>query len=142
MGGLVVIDFIDMSSNRNQRAVKTDSRGLRARSGRIQVGRISRLACSRCRDSVSDPPSARPAGLCARDVQARERSATLNPRAGILRLIQEEAAKERTGEVQAIVPVDVSAFLLNEKRSDINEIESRAACALLLSPAPISTHLT
>ena len=43
----------------------------------------------------------------------------------ILRLIQEEAAKERTGEVQAVVPVDVSAFLLNEKRSDINEIESR-----------------
>ena len=60
----------------------------------------------------------------------------------ILRLIQEEAAKERTGEVQAIVPVDVSAFLLNEKRSDINEIESGAAYALLLSPAPISTHLT
>mgnify|MGYP003342156130 CR=1 FL=1 len=54
----------------------------------------------------------------------------------ILRLIQEEASKERTGEVQAIVPVDVSAFLLNEKRGDINDIESRSGVRIVVVASP------
>jgi ribonuclease E len=54
----------------------------------------------------------------------------------ILRLIQEEAAKERTGEVQAIVPVDVSTFLLNEKRADINEIESSTGVRTVVVASP------
>ena len=79
MGGLVVIDFIDMSSNRNQRAVENRIReALELDRRASKWAAFPVLVCSRCRDSVSDPLSARPAGLCARDAPARERSATPN----------------------------------------------------------------
>ena len=138
MGGLVVIDFIDMSSNRNQRAVENRIReALDLDRARIQVGRISRFGLLEMSRQRLRPSLGETSGIvCPRCTGQGTIRDTKSLALAILRLIQEEAAKERTGEVQAIVPVDVSAFLLNEKRSDINEIESRSGVRIVVVASP------
>ena len=138
MGGLVVIDFIDMSSNRNQRAVENRIReALELDRARIQVGRISRFGLLEMSRQRLRPSLGETSGIvCPRCTGQGTIRDTKSLALAILRLIQEEAAKERTGEVQAIVPVDVSAFLLNEKRSDINEIESRSGVRIVVVASP------
>ena len=138
MGGLVVIDFIDMSSNRNQRAVENRIReALELDRARIQVGRISRFGLLEMSRQRLRPSLGETSGIvCPRCTGQGTIRDTKSLALAILRLIQEEAAKERTGEVQAIVPVDVSAFLLNEKRSDINEIESRSCVRIVVVASP------
>lgn len=138
MGGLIVIDFIDMSSNRNQRAVENRIReALELDRARVQIGRISRfglleMSRQRLRPSLGETSAI----VCPRCTGQGTIRDTKSLALAILRLIQEEAIKERTGEVQAIVPVAVSAFLLNEKRADINEIESESGVRIVVVASP------
>jgi len=138
MGGLIVIDFIDMSANRNQRAVENRIReALEVDRARIQVGRISRFGLLEMSRQRLRPSLGETSGMvCPRCTGQGTIRDTKSLALAILRLIQEEAAKERTGEVQAIVPVDVSTFLLNEKRADINEIESSTGVRTVVVASP------
>ena len=138
LGGLVVIDFIDMSSNRNQRAVENRIReALELDRARIQVGRISRFGLLEMSRQRLRPSLGETSGIvCPRCTGQGTIRTTKSLALAILRLIQEEAVKERTGEVQAIVPVDVSAFLLNEKRGEINDIESRSGVRIVVVASP------
>ncbi|RUT65276.1 ribonuclease E [Morganella morganii] len=129
LGGLIVIDFIDMTPVRHQREVENRMReAVRQDRARIQIGRISRfglLEMSRQRLSPSLGESSH--HVCPRcsgtgTVRDNESLAL-----SILRLIEEEALKENTHQVHAIVPVPVASYLLNEKRQAVSAIEARQA---------------
>ncbi|CUX96534.1 ribonuclease E [Candidatus Doolittlea endobia] len=127
LGGLVVIDFIDMTPVRHQREVENCLReSVRQDRARIQIGRISRfglLELSRQRLSPSLGESTH--HVCPRcgGTGAIRDNASLS--LSILRLIEEEALKDNTHEVHAIVPVPIASYLLNEKRAAVNAIEKR-----------------
>ncbi|MFZ3185443.1 MAG: ribonuclease E [Pseudomonas sp.] len=136
IGGLVVIDFIDMTPAKNQRAVEDKVReSLEADRARVQVGRISRfglleMSRQRLRPSLGESsgivcPRCNGQGLI-RDVESLSLA--------ILRLIEEEALKDRTAEVRAQVPIPVAAFLLNEKRNSITKIELRSRARIVILP--------
>ena len=136
LGGLIVIDFIDMEDTKNQRAVENRLRdALHFDRARVQMGKISRfglmeLSRQRLRPALNEGshitcPRCNGTGVI-RDAE----SSALQ----VLRLLQEEAMKENTAAVHAQVPVDVATFLLNEKRSDITKIESRLKVNLILIP--------
>jgi ribonuclease E len=138
MGGLVVIDFIDMHSNRNQREVENRLKNaLEMDRARVQVGRISRfglmeMSRQRLRPSLGETsghvcPRCSGTGI-VRDLPSLSLS--------ILRLIEEEAAKENTGQIRAEVPLNVGSFLLNEKREVIADIESRHNARIVILPNP------
>jgi ribonuclease E len=136
LGGLIVIDFIDMESSRNQRDVENRLRdALHYDRARVQTGKISRfglLELSRQRlapslEETSYTPCPRCNGIG--HIRGTESSA-LN----ILRIVQEEAMKEHSAAIHVQVPVDVATFLLNEKRSDIHRIESRLKVSITLIP--------
>ncbi|MEX2469940.1 MAG: Rne/Rng family ribonuclease, partial [Pseudohongiellaceae bacterium] len=138
MGGLVVIDFIDMSSSRNQREVENRIRdALEQDRARVQVGRISRfglleMSRQRLRPSLGET-SAIVCPRCSgqgtiRDVESLSLS--------ILRILQEEASKQKSREVKATVPLAVSAYLLNEKRGDIAEVEQQSGTRIIIVPDP------
>jgi ribonuclease E len=124
LGGLIVIDFIDMESSRNQREVENRLReALHFDRARVQMGKISRfglmeLSRQRLQPSLGET-SHLPCPRCQGTGQIRSIESTA---LHILRILQEEAMKENTAAVHAQVPVDVSTFLLNEKRSDIHGI--------------------
>jgi len=138
MGGLVVIDFIDMSASKNQRAVENRIRdALEIDRARVQVGRISRfglleMSRQRLRPSLGETSAI----VCPRCTGTGTIRDTKSLALAILRLLQEEASKERTGEVRTIVPVEVAAFLLNEKRSAVNDIERTSGVRVLIIPNP------
>ncbi|MCQ4330850.1 ribonuclease E [Stutzerimonas stutzeri] len=136
IGGLIVIDFIDMTPAKNQRAVEEKVReALEADRARIQVGRISRfglleMSRQRLRPSLGETsgivcPRCNGQGII-RDVESLSLA--------ILRLIEEEALKDRTAEVRARVPFQVAAFLLNEKRNAITKIELRTRARIFILP--------
>jgi ribonuclease E len=136
LGGLVVIDFIDMESARNQRDVENRLRdALHYDRARVQMGKISRfglMELSRQRLQTSLGESSHIA--CPRchgtgHIRSIESSAL-----HILRILQEEAMKENTAAVHAQVPVDVATFLLNEKRSEFHSIEARLKVSVILVP--------
>ena len=136
MGGLVVIDFIDMSLPKNQRDVENRIRkALELDRARVQVGKISRfglleMSRQRLRPSLSET-RAEVCPRCSGQGTIRDiESIALS----IMRLIYEEASKEKTAEVQAILPVPVATFLLNEKRSQIIEIEKRQSVRVVIIP--------
>jgi len=138
LGGLVVIDFIDMSSSKNQRDVENRLKdALRADRARIQVGRISRfglLEMSRQRLRLSLGESAQ--DICPR---CEGRGAVRNIQSSslsIIRLIEEEALKEKTNEIQIQLPVDMATFIMNEKRDFILNIEKRHAVRVLIIANP------
>lgn len=127
LGGLVVIDFIDMSSTKHQREVESRLKeALKADRARIQIGRISRfglLEMSRQRLRLSLGESAQT--VCPR-CEGRGMVRNIQSHAlSIIRLIEEEALKEKTAEVQLQLPVEVATFIFNEKRSGILGIEKR-----------------
>ncbi|MCB1679936.1 MAG: ribonuclease E [Halioglobus sp.] len=138
MGGLVVIDFIDMLSSKNQRAVENRMRdALAIDRARVQVGRISRfglleMSRQRLRPSLGETSAI----VCPRCTGQGTIRDTKSLALSILRLLEEEAIKERSAEVRAIVPVDVAAYLLNEKRAALSEIESVAKTRMLVIPNP------
>jgi len=136
LGGLVVIDFIDMESSRNQREIENRVRdSLHYDRARVQTAKISRfglLELSRQRLAPSlEEGSFTPCPRCNGIGHIRGiESSALN----ILRIIQEEAMKEHSAAIHVQVPVAVATFLLNEKRSDIHRIESRLKVAITLIP--------
>jgi ribonuclease E len=136
LGGLIVIDFIDMESPKNQREVENRLRdGLRYDRARVQTGKISRfglMELSRQRLQISLGETAHiPCPRCQGigTIRSTESSAL-----HILRIIQEEAMKENTASIHAQVPVDVATFLLNEKRSDIHATEARLKVDVVMIP--------
>jgi ribonuclease E len=136
LGGLIVIDFIDMENSKNQREVENRLRdGLRFDRARVQMGKISRfglmeLSRQRLRPALAET-SYIPCPRCTGTGHIRStESAALH----ILRILEEEAMKENTGAVHVQVPVDVATFLLNEKRPDIQAIELRHKVTILLIP--------
>ena len=136
IGGLVVIDFIDMINPSNQRAVESRMRkALESDRARIQTGRISRfglmeMSRQRLRPSLEEIST----GLCPRcNGQGRIRD-TRSLALAILRVMEEEALKEGSSVVRVQVPLSIGAFLLNEKRSDLAEIESRTGTHMVIIP--------
>ncbi len=138
LGGLIVIDFIDMENSRNQRDVENRLRdSLRYDRARVQTAKISRfglLELSRQRLQPSLGESNYMA--CPRCSGIGHIRGTESSALHILRILQEEAMKESSAALQVQVPVDVATFLLNEKRSDIHRIESRLKVAITLIPNP------
>ncbi len=136
LGGLIVIDFIDMENAKNQREVENRLRdALRFDRARVQMGKISRfglmeLSRQRLRPALAET-SYIPCPRCTGTGHIRStESAALH----ILRILEEEAMKENTAAVHVQVPVDVATFLLNEKRPDIQAIELRHKVTILLLP--------
>ena len=136
LGGLIVIDFIDMENAKNQREVETRLKdALHFDRARVQMGKISRfglmeLSRQRLRPSLSEGshvtcPRCNGTGHI-RDIE----SSALQ----VLRIIQEEAMKENSASIQVQAPVDVAAFLLNEKRGEILKIENRHKVGVILIP--------
>ena len=138
MGGLVVIDFIDMLSSRNQRLVESRMRdALEIDRARVQVGRISRfglleMSRQRLRPSLGETTNI----VCPRCNGQGSIRDTKSLALSILRLLEEEAIKDRSVEARAIVPVDVAAYLLNEKRVALSEIETVSKTRVLVVPNP------
>ncbi len=137
LGGLIVIDFIDMNDSKHQRQVEaTLQEELSSDRARIQVGQISRfglleMSRQRLRPSL-DETSHISCPRCLGQGTIRDtQSLTLE----ILRLIEEEGLKEKTSEIIAQVPVDVAVYLLNEKRSDIEEMEKRMNVRVIIIPS-------
>jgi ribonuclease E len=136
LGGLIVIDFIDMESARNQREVEDRLRdALRYDRARVQTGKISRfglleLSRQRLRPALAEG-SHIPCPRCHGTGHIRGIESTA---LHILRILQEEAMKENTGAVHAQVPVDVATYLLNEKRAEFHSIESRLKVNIVLIP--------
>jgi ribonuclease E len=136
MGGLIVIDFIDMSSAKNQKEVENRMRdALEADRARVQVGRISRfglleMSRQRLRPSLEETSTIvcpRCSGQGAiRDVKSQALS--------ILRVLQEEANKRKSVEIRAIVPIAVAAYLLNEKRAAVSAMEAQSGTKLVIVP--------
>ncbi|MEC4749460.1 Rne/Rng family ribonuclease [Methylomicrobium sp. Wu6] len=139
-GGLFVIDFIDMMSSKNQRAVENRLRdALKIDRARIQTGRISRfglleMSRQRMRPSLGDSTQL-PCPRCKGQGTIRNvESVALS----VLRIIEEEAMKKGTEKVIAHLPIDCATFLLNEKRNNIEQIENRLKVDIIVLP---SKHL-
>lgn len=138
LGGLVVIDFIDMESSKNQRAVEDRLRdALHYDRARIQTAKISRfglleLSRQRLAPSLEEGNHT----TCPRCNGVGHIRGTESSALNILRLIQEEALKESSAAIHVQMPVDVATFLLNEKRADINRIEQRFKVRVTLIPNP------
>ena len=138
IGGLIVIDFIDMESQANQRAVEDMLRdAVKMDRARIQLGRLSRfglleLSRQRLRPALSETTHIN----CPRCSGMGTIRGVESMSLALLRLIGEEARKERTGRVIAQVPVDVATYLINEKRDWLHQIESRDKVSLVIVPNP------
>ena len=136
MGGLIVIDFIDMSSVKNQRTVENRMReALEQDRARVQLGRISRfglleMSRQRLRPSLVEL-STEACPRCSGQGRIRDiKSLAL----AILRVMEEESLKERSSMVRALVPLNIAAYLLNEKRQDVAEIERRTETHIVIVP--------
>ena len=138
LGGLVVIDFIDMTPVRHQREVENRMRdSVRQDRARIQLGRISRfglleMSRQRLRPSIGETSQ----GVCPRCSGTGQVRGVESLALSVLRLMEEEAIKENTLHVQAQVPVPVATYLLNEKRRSVMHIEKHHGVRVLIIPNP------
>jgi ribonuclease E len=138
IGGLIVIDFIDMTSNKNQREVENRVKdALEIDRARVQVGRISRFGLLEMSRQRLRPSLGETSGhVCPRcdgtGVVRDMRSLSLS----LIRLIEEEATKDNTAQVRVIAPLEISTFLTNEKRSEIIDIETRHKTQISIIPNP------
>ncbi|MBA6238233.1 ribonuclease E, partial [Colwellia sp. MB02u-11] len=138
LGGLVVIDFIDMTPVRHQREVENRMRdAVKQDRARIQLGRISRfglleMSRQRLRPSIGETSQ----GVCPRCNGTGHVRSVESLALSILRLMEEEAIKENTQHVQAQVPVPVATYLLNEKRRSVFHIEKHHSVNILIIPNP------
>ncbi|NMM36812.1 MAG: Rne/Rng family ribonuclease [Glaciimonas sp.] len=136
LGGLIVIDFIDMENAKNQREVETRLKdALHYDRARVQMGKISRfglmeLSRQRLRPSLSEGSHV----TCPRCNGTGHIRDTESSALQVLRIIQEEAMKEHSAAIHVQAPVDVAAFLLNEKRGEILKIETRHRVTIILIP--------
>ncbi len=138
LGGLIVIDFIDMANPKNQRLVENRLKeALKLDRARVQIGRISRfglleMSRQRLRPSLAEFSHI----VCPRcNGQGSIRSVE-SLALSVLRVIEEDAMKESTVRIIVQVPVDIATFLLNEKRQDVTEIEQRQKVRVLVIPNP------
>ncbi|WP_285162777.1 ribonuclease E [Shewanella goraebulensis] len=141
LGGLVVIDFIDMTPVRHQREVENRMRdAVHLDRARVQLGRISRFGLMEMSRQRLRPSLGESAGhLCPRCHGQGTIRSTESLALSILRLMEEEAIKENTSQIEAVVPVDVAAFLLNEKRKAIRITEERHNVEVYVIP---DSHMT
>ncbi len=136
LGGLIVIDFIDMQDEKHQQKVENIFRSaVQADRARIQIAGISRfglleLSRQRLRPSLEE----------TYDIQHVQVRGTRSLGQSILRIISEDAAKENTGEIHVYVPADVSSYLLNEKRRDIIAIENTYQVDILIIADPYKSR--
>lgn len=136
LGGLVVIDFIDMHSNRHQREVENKLReAVKSDRARIQIGKISRfglleMSRQRLRPSIEESTQI----VCPRCKGVGVIRGVASLGLSLLRLLEEESMKENTRRVTVQLPVDVATFLLNEKRAEITRIEDRHKLHLMIVP--------
>ena len=138
IGGLIVIDFIDMSANKNQRDVENKMReALQMDRARVQLGRISRFGLLEMSRQRLRPSLGETSGIVCPRCNGQGTIRDIHSLAlSILRLVEEEALKERTSEIRATVPVAVGTFMLNEKRDMISRIEKRSNTRVLVIPNP------
>jgi ribonuclease E len=136
LGGLIVIDFIDMTPPRHQREVENRLKeAVRPDRARVQIGKISRfglleMSRQRLRPSLGEA-SQHSCPRCSGQGTIRSNESIA---LSILRLIEEEAIKDNTAQVNAQVPVPVGAYLLNEKRKSVHRIEKRHNCDVVIIP--------
>ena len=136
LGGLIVIDFIDMTSHKNQRIVENRlNDALEIDRARIQTSRISRfglieMSRQRIRPSLGESNY----GVCPRCEGTGQIRGIQSSSLSILRIIQEEALKENTEVVHAYLPIESATFLLNEKRHEITGIENRLGTRIQIIP--------
>ncbi|WP_127263760.1 Rne/Rng family ribonuclease [Neisseria meningitidis] len=136
LGGLVVIDFIDMENPKHQRDVENVLRdALKKDRARVQMGKLSRfglleLSRQRLKPALGESSHVACPRCAGTGVIRGIESTALH----VLRIIQEEAMKDNTGEVRAQVPVDVATFLLNEKRAELFVMEERLDVNVVLIP--------
>jgi ribonuclease E len=136
LGGLIVIDFIDMESSKSQKDVENRLRdALRHDRARVQMGKISKfglmeMSRQRLRPALSEGSHV----ACPRCNGTGHIRDTESSALQVLRIIQEEAMKDNTAAIHTQVPVEVAAFLLNEKRAEVIKIESRFKVNVLMIP--------
>ena len=136
LGGLVVIDFIDMLANKNQRAVEQClQKALKADRARVQVGRISRfglleMSRQRLRSSISDSNY----HVCPRCEGNGHIRSIGSSALSVLRIIEEEALKENTEAINAHLPIKTATYLLNEKRHEVSLLENRLGTNITIVP--------
>ncbi len=136
IGGLIVIDFIDMTPSRNQREVENRLRdALKLDRARVQIGRISRfglleMSRQRLRPSLGESSKV----VCPRCNGQGSIRGIESLALAVLRMIEEDGMKENTSRVIAQLPVEVATFLLNEKRHSLNDIEKRHEISVVLVP--------
>jgi len=137
LGGLVVLDLIDMSSPQNNRLVETRlQEAVKVDRARIQLGRISRfgileLSRQRLRSSISDANY----NVCERCEGTGHVRSVTSAALSLLRIVEEEALKENTEAVYAEVPLETATYLLNEKRGEVNQIETRLGTRIVVIPS-------
>jgi ribonuclease E len=138
IGGLIVIDFIDMESAKNQRDVEDRLRdAVKMDRARIQIGRLSRfgmleMSRQRLRPSLGESSHL----VCPRCVGIGSIRSVESMALAILRLIGEEARKDKTAQVIAQVPIEVATYLINEKREWLRTLEDKGGIELMIVPNP------
>ena len=138
IGGLIVIDFIDMESPKNQRDVEDRLRdAVKMDRARIQIGRLSRfglleMSRQRLRPSLGDSSHL----VCPRCTGIGSIRSVESMTLAILRLIGEEARKDKTAQIVAQVPVEVATYLMNEKREWMRTLEDKSSVDLMIVPNP------
>lgn len=136
LGGLIVIDFIDMSPVRHQREVESRIKdAVRQDRARIQISRISRFGLlEMSRQRLSSSLSEASSHICSRCQGTGKVRDNESIALSILRLVEEEAIKENSKQVHAVVPVEVASYLLNEKRKAVDSIEKRHNVDVMIVP--------
>jgi len=137
LGGLVVIDLIDMTVNRNERAVESRFRAaLKPDRARVQVGKISRfglleMSRQRLRASISDTNYR----ACPRCEGTGTIRSVVSAALSLLRVIEEKALQENIEAIRVLLPLDMATYLINEKRHEINQLESKLASRIIVIPS-------
>ncbi|MBI5462500.1 MAG: ribonuclease E/G, partial [Gammaproteobacteria bacterium] len=138
LGGLIVIDFIDMQPTKHQREVENRLRdALKMDRARVQIGRISRfglleMSRQRLRPSLGESSQI----VCPRCKGQGTVRGVESLALSVLRIIEENAMKDKTGRIVARLPVEVATFLLNEKRDILHSVEQRQRLEIILIPVP------
>lgn len=138
LGGLIVIDFIDMGPTRNQRDVENRLRdALKVDRARVQIGRISRfglleMSRQRLRPALNESIQK----ICPRCNGGGTIRGIESLSLSLIRILEEEALKENTAKIHIQLPIEAATFLINEKRSDINDIERRHRVGIIIIPNP------
>lgn len=137
LGGLVVIDLIDMTVSRNERAVESRFRAaLKPDRARVQIGKISRfglleMSRQRLRASISDTNYR----ACPRCEGTGTIRSVVSAALSLLRVIEEKALQENIEAIRVLLPLDMATYLINEKRHEINQLESKLASRIIVIPS-------